>query len=68
MSDLWTTIAKERGALADDLADLTPRAMGYAVTVPGWTVRDLVAHLSARASLNPATFFLAHGQGRLQLR
>ena len=24
MSDIWTTIAAERGALADDLANLTP--------------------------------------------
>src|ERR1700758_1220962 len=58
MSDLWATIAAERGALASDLADLTPAQWDTASLCAGWTVRDLVAHLSATASLNPATFFL----------
>lgn len=58
MSDLWTTVAAERGALAGDLADLTPAQWDTPSLCPGWTVRDIVAHLSATASLNPATFFL----------
>jgi uncharacterized protein (TIGR03083 family) len=58
VSDLWTTISAERGSLASDLADLTPTQWDTPSLCAGWTVRDIVAHLSATASLNPATFFL----------
>jgi len=58
VSDLWATIAAERGALASDLADLTPAQWDTPSLCTDWTVRDIVAHLSATASLNPATFFL----------
>ena len=58
MSDIWTTIAAERGALADDLANLTPAQWDTPSLCNEWTVRDIVAHLSATASLNPGTFFL----------
>jgi uncharacterized protein (TIGR03083 family) len=58
MSDIWTTIAAERGALADDLANLTPAQWDTPSLCSEWTVRDIVAHLSGAASLNPATFFL----------
>jgi uncharacterized protein (TIGR03083 family) len=58
VSDLWATISAERGALASDLADLTPSQWDTPSLCAGWTVRDIVAHLSATASLNPATFFL----------
>jgi uncharacterized protein (TIGR03083 family) len=57
MSDIWTTISAERGALADDLANLTPAQWDTPSLCSEWTVRDIVAHLSATASLNPATFF-----------
>ena len=56
MSDIWATIAAERGALADDLANLTPAQWDTPSLCSGWTVRDIVAHLSATASLNPGTF------------
>jgi uncharacterized protein (TIGR03083 family) len=59
VSDLWATISAERGALASDLADLTPAQWDTPSLCAGWTVRDIVAHLSATASLNPATFLLA---------
>jgi uncharacterized protein (TIGR03083 family) len=58
MSDVWTTIATERGALADDLAGLTASQWDTPSLCAGWTVRDIVAHLSATAALNPATFFV----------
>ncbi|MCV7409617.1 hypothetical protein AWC05_24865 [Mycobacterium florentinum] len=64
MSDVWNTIAAERGALASDLADLTPAQWDAPSLCPGWTVRDLVAHLSATASLNPASFFAAMAKAR----
>jgi uncharacterized protein (TIGR03083 family) len=57
MSDIWTTVSAERGALADDLANLTPAQWDTRSLCSEWTVRDIVAHLSATASLNPATFF-----------
>ncbi|HSS24265.1 MAG TPA: maleylpyruvate isomerase family mycothiol-dependent enzyme [Mycobacterium sp.] len=57
MSDIWTTISVERGALADDLAKLTSAQWDTPSLCSEWTVRDIVAHLSATASLNPATFF-----------
>src|SRR6516165_10861576 len=58
MTDMWATVAAERGALASDLADLTPTQWDTPSLCSGWTVRDIVAHLSATASLNPATFLL----------
>ena len=57
MSDIWATISAERSALAGELADLTPTQWDTPSLCPGWTVRDIVAHLSATASLNPGTFF-----------
>jgi uncharacterized protein (TIGR03083 family) len=62
--DVWTTIAAERGALANDLADLTPTQWDTPSLCAGWTVRDIVAHLSATASLNPATFFAGMAKAR----
>jgi uncharacterized protein (TIGR03083 family) len=59
MSDIWATVATERGALANDLADLESSQWDTPSLCTGWTVRDIVAHLSATASLNPGTFFLA---------
>jgi len=56
--DVWSTVAAERGALATDLADLTSAEWDMPSLCTGWTVRDIVAHLSATASLNPATFVL----------
>ncbi|MDT5147937.1 MAG: hypothetical protein QOC58_2582 [Mycobacterium sp.] len=64
MADVWATVAAERGALAGDLADLTPAQWARPSLCPGWTVRDVVAHLSATASLNPATFFLGMAKAR----
>jgi uncharacterized protein (TIGR03083 family) len=57
--DLWATIAAERAALANDLAGLTPAQWDTPSLCAGWTVRDIVAHLSATASLNPATFLFS---------
>jgi uncharacterized protein (TIGR03083 family) len=56
MSDIWATIAAERGALASDLSDLTPAQWDTPSLCAGWTIRDIVAHLSATASLNPGSF------------
>ena len=57
MTDIWTTIAAERGALADDLTTLTPAQWDTPSLCAKWTVRDVVAHLSATASMTPVKFF-----------
>lgn len=56
MADLWTLVAAERGALSDDLAGLTPEQWGSPSLCPGWTVRHIVAHLTAAASTSPGAF------------
>jgi uncharacterized protein (TIGR03083 family) len=56
MADLWTLVATERGALADDLTGLTPEQWGTPSLCPGWTVRHIVAHLTAAASTSPGAF------------
>jgi len=57
-TEIWTTIAAERKALADDLTDLTPAQWDLKSLCTEWTVRDVVAHLSATASMNPPKFFV----------
>jgi uncharacterized protein (TIGR03083 family) len=58
MTDLWATVATERGALADDLVALTDDQWQTASWCSDWTVREVLAHLSATASLTPPTFLL----------
>jgi uncharacterized protein (TIGR03083 family) len=58
VSDIWTTIAAERGALADDLAGLTASQWETRSLCTQWSVRDIVAHMSTTASMSPAKFFL----------
>ena len=56
MTDLWTLVAAERGALADDLDGATPAQWATTSLCPDWTVRDVVAHLTAAASTSPGAF------------
>lgn len=57
MTDIWNVVAAERGALADDLAHLTDEQWKTPSLCAGWTVEDLLAHLTATASLTPGAFF-----------
>lgn len=57
MTDLWPLVATERGVLAEDVAGLTPEQWASRSLCPDWTVRDIVAHLTAAASTSPASFF-----------
>lgn len=50
-STLWTTIHAERNALADDLSQLDDAAWTTPSLCAGWTVEDVVAHLTAGATL-----------------
>jgi len=57
MTDLWTLVTTERGVLGDDVAVLTPEQWGSQSLCSGWTVRDVIAHLTAAASTSPGAFF-----------
>ncbi|MEV0237804.1 maleylpyruvate isomerase family mycothiol-dependent enzyme [Nonomuraea sp. NPDC050786] len=50
---LWSLIHTERAALAADLADLTDEQWGTPSLCTGLTVREVLAHLTAGAALNP---------------
>ncbi|MFC7572105.1 maleylpyruvate isomerase N-terminal domain-containing protein [Klenkia terrae] len=49
--ELWRAAARERAALADDLATLTPEQWRRPSLCRGWGVEEVVAHLTAAASL-----------------
>ena len=53
-TDTWSLVHAERAALAADLADLTDQQWVTPSLCTGFTVRQVVAHLTAGASLNPA--------------
>jgi len=58
VTDQWSLVAAERGAIADDVAGLRPEQWATATLCPSWTVRDVVAHMTATGSLNPGTFLV----------
>lgn len=49
---LWELMRAERAALAEDLADLVPEQWRHATLCGKWDVEQVVAHLTAAASLN----------------
>ncbi len=53
-SSIWPLVHAERAALAADLADLTDEQWATPSLCTGFTVRQVLAHLTAGASLNPA--------------
>ena len=56
--EVWPTIHAERKALAADLEGLTDEQWATTSLCNEWTVRDVVAHMTATAKLNPPQFFL----------
>ena len=52
-SGTWSLVHAERAALAADLADLTDQQWATLSLCTGFTVRQVLAHLTAGASLNP---------------
>ena len=56
MTDMWSTVAAERGALATDLADLSDQQWETPSLCDGWTVREVLAHQTGTASMNPPKF------------
>lgn len=54
---LWSTIHAERKALATDLGGIGADEWSTPSLCSEWTVRDVLAHMTALASTRPATFF-----------
>lgn len=55
-SSPWPTIHAERAALADDLATLTGDRWATASLCPGWSVHDVLGHMTATAKMTPPRF------------
>lgn len=49
---LWSLVHAERAALADELAGISPEQWQQATLCGEWNVEQVLAHLSAAASLN----------------
>jgi uncharacterized protein (TIGR03083 family) len=58
MTDMWTVVAGERRALAGELAGLTDQQWQTPSLCEGWSVRDVLAHMTGAGSQNPVTFLL----------
>ena len=56
-SELKAHVLAERRALAEDLADLPPDAWQTPSQCSEWTVREVLAHMTATARISPASFF-----------
>jgi uncharacterized protein (TIGR03083 family) len=56
-SDPWSFIHAERKALAADLTSLSDEQWKTPSLCEGWTVRDVLAHMTAAAVITPTKFF-----------
>jgi uncharacterized protein (TIGR03083 family) len=56
-SDSWPVIEAERKALAADLAAIGDDRWSTPSLCPEWTVRDVLAHMTATARITPTSFF-----------
>jgi uncharacterized protein (TIGR03083 family) len=54
--DVWPTIHGERKALAADLSSLSDAQWDTPSLCDGWTVRDVLAHMTGTAKVSGATF------------
>jgi uncharacterized protein (TIGR03083 family) len=55
----WPVIHSERAALADDLAAIDDDRWATPSLCAGWSVHDVLGHLTATAKMTPARFFAA---------
>ncbi|MDQ6648881.1 MAG: maleylpyruvate isomerase family mycothiol-dependent enzyme [Actinomycetota bacterium] len=55
-SSPWPTIHTERAALADDLQELTDAQWLERSLCARWSVRDVLAHMTATAKMTPGAF------------
>lgn len=56
-TDTWPVIHAERKALASDLAGLSAERWSRPSLCAEWSVRDVLAHMTATAKITPASFF-----------
>ena len=56
-SEIWSTIHQEREALAADLKGVDEAAWATPSMCDRWTVRDVVAHMTATVKITPLAFF-----------
>lgn len=56
MDDVWAAVAAERGALGDDLDRLSEEQWRAQSLCHAWSVRDVVAHMTATGRLTPGSF------------
>ncbi|HEX4062767.1 MAG TPA: maleylpyruvate isomerase family mycothiol-dependent enzyme [Streptosporangiaceae bacterium] len=57
ITDMWGTIEAERRALAEELTGIGPDQWATPSLCGGWTVRDVLAHMTGTAKITPASFF-----------
>jgi uncharacterized protein (TIGR03083 family) len=56
--DIWPVIHAERKALAGDLGSVQEAQWSTSSLCTEWTVRDVLAHMTATAKMSPAGFFV----------
>ena len=56
-SGIWPAIKVERAALAEQLGGIADDQWDVASLCEGWTVRDVLAHMTASAKINGLAFF-----------
>jgi uncharacterized protein (TIGR03083 family) len=56
-TDVWAVVRGERKALASDLGPLSDDQWSTPSMCGNWTVRDVVAHMTATAKISSGTFF-----------
>ncbi len=56
-SSIWPLVHAERAALADDLAALNDAQWAHPSLCERWVIEDVVAHLTAGASVGPLRWF-----------
>jgi uncharacterized protein (TIGR03083 family) len=56
MVDVWSTIHGERSALAADLEGLSDEQWSSKSLCTDWSVRDVLAHMTATATITPVGF------------
>jgi uncharacterized protein (TIGR03083 family) len=56
-TDIWPVVHAERAALAADLKPLGEDQWSSPSQCEGWSVRDVVAHMTATAKMTPGAFF-----------
>ena len=67
MADLWAAVRPEREALAADLETIDEAVWTTPSLCLGWTVRDVLAHMTALARMTPPKFFRKLLASRLNL-